>query len=128
MKNINKIFSILIVFALMMCTLIMPSSAAEEATDKSDITILFPDNPSQEFIDRVTAELTGEGGGGYAPRGLTCTLFGHKLETSTIIVITHCARPTEPRCLKGCYDYSVCTRCDYVNAVLISSVYIYCCT
>ncbi|MBQ8015862.1 MAG: hypothetical protein IJ264_06740, partial [Clostridia bacterium] len=64
---------------------------------------------------------------GVTSYGLTCTLFGHKLESSVITTITHKAKATDPRCLEETYDTEACTRCDYANATLICSEYISCC-
>ena len=63
-----------------------------------------------------------------ATYGLTCTLFGHKLESSAVTKITHKARATSPRCLKKKYDYQTCTRCDYEKSTLVSQTYIVCCS
>ena len=62
-----------------------------------------------------------------ATYGLMCTLFGHKLETSTAYTITHKASATDPRCLKNLYSVAACTRCDYTTKELISTEYISCC-
>lgn len=62
-----------------------------------------------------------------AAYGLMCTLFGHKLETSTAYTITHKASATDPRCLKRYYSVEACTRCDYTSQTLLGSTYISCC-
>ena len=59
--------------------------------------------------------------------GLMCTLFGHKLETSSAITITHNARTSAPRCLRRTYSVEACTRCDYTSQTLLASTYISCC-
>ena len=59
--------------------------------------------------------------------GLMCTLFGHKLETSSAITITHNARTSDPRCLRKTYSVETCSRCDYSNSTLLGSSYISCC-
>ena len=60
--------------------------------------------------------------------GLTCTLLGHKIESSTVSVVSHKVSATAPRCLKKIYDYEACTRCDYESSDLITSSYIFCCS
>ena len=59
--------------------------------------------------------------------GLTCTLLGHKTESSVVNAITHNVRATSPRCLRETYNVETCSRCDYVKSTLLSSVYIVCC-
>lgn len=58
---------------------------------------------------------------------LLCTLFGHKTTTESITVIEHCVSDTQPRCIKSLQELTTCSRCDYVDIVEISSIYIYCC-
>ena len=58
---------------------------------------------------------------------LLCTVFGHKTTTETITVIEHCVSDTPPRCIKSFQDVTACSRCDYVDIVELSSIYIYCC-
>lgn len=58
---------------------------------------------------------------------LLCTLFGHKTTTETIGVIEHCVRDEAPRCIQTVEDVTACSRCDYIDIVELSSMYIYCC-
>lgn len=59
--------------------------------------------------------------------GLTCTLFGHKLVTSTSEVITHMVYDTYPYCKRECYNVTSCERCDYIETELISTERVGCC-
>lgn len=93
-------------------TVIVPASASEEA--KAKIHAHFCENCNKAN----TAET----------RGLTCTLFGHKLETGSTTTITHKVNSTAPRCLEEVYTYEICSRCDYESYLLASSKYIYCCS
>lgn len=128
--KIKNLFAILLVLTLLMCTCILPTSAKETITnDEKEIIIV--DEVSTETKAKIEryfaagAPTTNEGVSSY---GLTCTLLGHKLENSIVDVITHKASTTAPRCLKKTYEYSACTRCDYENATLIFSEYIFCCS
>lgn len=58
---------------------------------------------------------------------LLCTLFGHDTTTESITVIEHCVSDTQPRCIKSLQELTACSRCDYVDIVEISSIYVYCC-
>lgn len=56
-------------------------------------------------------------------------LFGHKLDTGTMGVISHKVRASAPRCLNEIYSYEICTRssCDYSKYTKLSQAYINCC-
>lgn len=126
----KKIISLILAIAISACIFIMPANAAEtEAYEHIEI-IIENENISEETKEKIIAFYTngGEEKEGIATYGLTCTLLGHKLETSTVAKITHKARTTSPRCLKKTYSYSTCTRCDYEESTLVSSKYIVCCS
>ena len=128
----KRLVAMLIAIAIAMCLFVMPSSAAGEAEQThTNIEIIFEDETlSEEFKARATAHFLNGApeDDGTATYGLTCTLFGHKLETGTTTTITHKARATAPRCLEQIYNYSACTRCDYEASTLKSSTYIHCCS
>ena len=125
----KKILSLIIAVAMLACMFIMPANAAEtEAHDHIEI-IIENENISEETKEKIIAFYTdgGEEKEGTATYGLTCTLLGHKLESSIVYKINHEVRTTSPRCLKKTYAYDTCTRCDYENSTLIGSEYIACC-
>ena len=128
----KRLVAMLIAIAISMCLFVIPSSAAGEAEEAhTHIEVYFEDETlSEEFKAKATEYFLNGApeDEGAAPYGLTCTLFGHKLETTTTYTITHKARSTAPRCLKQYYDYSACTRCDYEASTLKSSTYIHCCS
>lgn len=114
--------------------LIMSVSVSAEDTNKNTVTVtvnetefVFDSNTSEEFRNNFIAHYFNDADGDASTYGLTCTLFGHKLESSVITTITHKAKATAPRCLREIYDTEACTRCDYTNAELITSSYISCC-
>ena len=107
----------------------MPVNAAETEAHKNIEIIIVNQNISEETKTKAIAFYTngGDEKEDISTYGLTCTLLGHKLESTQVYKITHEVRATSPRCLKKTYDYSNCTRCDYEESLLTSSQYIVCC-
>ncbi len=110
------------------------SASAENATDntvvitRGDTDYIFDADISDDLIDRYIYAIEAEHDcDDTAAYGLMCTLFGHKLESSTAHTITHNARTSAPRCLKRTYYVEACTRCDYTSQTLLDSTYISCC-
>lgn len=113
---------------------VMSVSAYAEGVDESIITVTvneieftFDADTTEDFRNKAIAHYFGDEDENVATYGLMCTLFGHKLESEVIQVVTHKAKATDPRCLRERYDTEACTRCDYTNAELIDSKYISCC-
>lgn len=127
--KIKKLFAILLVMTLLTCVCVVPTSAKESTTTNTKVEIIINDEVSAETkakIERYFA--TGEPIENVASTyGLTCTLFGHKLQSSTVVTVTHKVRSSAPRCVRKTYDYDACTRCDYEISELIDTEYIYCC-
>lgn len=55
-----------------------------------------------------------------------CWLFGHDITTTTVTTITHKVQLKSPRCLREIHNVETCSKCDYINDEVISSVYIVC--
>ena len=130
--NIKRIFSLALVLAMVFCATAIPSNAAHEADCDCCEIIIENQNISEETEEKIIAfysqeNIPDEYESEAQTYGLTCTLFGHKIETSTVTKVTHKARATAPRCLQKKYTYESCTRCDYETSTLISSKYISCC-
>lgn len=128
--KIKRLLAILMVVAISMCLFVMPSSA-EAVVEETNIEIYFEDeNVSDELKAKAIAHFTSHNHeeDGATAYGLTCTLFGHNLESTPTTVVTHKARTTAPRCLQKSYTYEACTRCDYEKSTLVGSSYIYCCS
>ncbi len=113
---------------------VMSISVYAEGTEENTVTItvndvefVFDANTTKDFRNKAIAHYFNHGDDGAVAYGLTCTLFGHKLESSYITATTHKVRATDPRCLLETYFTEVCTRCDYTNSNLVSSSYITCC-
>ena len=125
----KKLLSLILAIAMLACMFIMPVNAAETEAHKNIEIIIVNQNISEETKTKAIAFYTngGDEKEDISTYGLTCTLLGHKLESTQVYKITHEVRATSPRCLKKTYDYSNCTRCDYEESLLTSSQYIVCC-
>lgn len=113
---------------------VMSVSVYAEDVNEDTITVtvketvfVFDANTSEDFRNKFIAHYFNENDEDVATYGLMCTLFGHKLESSVIKVVTHKAKATDPRCLREYFDTEACTRCDYTNTELLSAAYISCC-
>ena len=127
--KIKNLFAILLALTLLTCTCVLPTSAKE--TTNNNIEIIINDDVSEETkikIENYFATGKTVNDTSATTYGLTCTLFGHKLESSTVATVTHKVRTTSPRCVKKTYDYDACTRCDYETSELIATEYIICCS
>ncbi len=128
----KRFLSLLLTLAVLTGLFIIPTSAVEtEEITTAEIEIFIENEDiSEETIAKIIAYYSNPNheDDGVATCGLTCTLFGHKLESTTLRTVTHKARSTAPRCLERTYDYVACTRCDYEVSTLLGSSYIYCCS
>lgn len=130
--KISKIISVVTVVIMLLSTMqifAFGETCAEGCThDHDEVEVIFYNDVSEETAAKVIAHFNGENAPDASTYGLTCTLFGHKLEYGTTSAITHKVSSTAPRCLKETFDYEVCTRCDYSNYELLGSEYIFCCS
>ncbi len=127
-KIIAFIMAIVSVFSVMSFSAFANDTAEETITVTVDnIDFVFSSDTSEEFRGRFISEYITPIDAGAETYGLTCTLFGHKLESSVITVVTHQKRATDPKCLEEKFNVETCSRCDYSNKTLISSMYISCC-
>lgn len=128
----KKIFALIIAIALVFCVMSISASAEDVSENSIVVTygqtdFIFENGISSEMQSRFIADYYNLDDDGAETYGLTCTLFGHDLESSTAVTITHKVSATAPRCLKEYFTVEACSRCDYSNSTLISSVYISCC-
>lgn len=128
----KKIIALILVVASIFSA--MSISAYAENTTENTVTVvanevvfIFDADTTEDFRNKFIVNYFNHGDDDDAVYGLTCTLLGHKLESSVITAITHKAKATAPRCLRETYNTEVCSRCDYTNSVLIGSEYIACC-
>lgn len=127
-KIIALILAVVSIFSVMSI-----SVYAEEAEENTvvvtvdDTDFIFNANTSEEFRNKIIMHHITPDEDNAQAYGLMCTLFGHKLVSEVVTVVTHKVRSTNPRCLQETYNDEACTRCDYTNSTLISSSYISCC-
>mgnify|MGYP003300681491 CR=1 FL=1 len=109
------------------------SAYAEDASENTvivtvnEVDFIFDANTSEEYRNKVIAHYFNHSDEDASAYGLTCTLFGHKIESSVVVAITHKVRATDPKCLQKTYNAETCSRCDYTNSTLLDSTYISCC-
>lgn len=129
MKKIIALMLVVIsIFSVMSISVYAEDTADNTVTvTVNETTFIFDASTSEEFRSKAIAGYFNAENDGAAAYGLTCTLLGHKLESSYMTTITHKVRATDPRCLQERYNVEVCTRCDYTNPILISSTYTTCC-
>lgn len=101
---------------------------------ESDITVSIVDTTdmTNEQIGKITDAVIAyhcghENAEVSMPYGFTCTILGHKTQTTSTSVIEHKVRATNPRCLESFYKVTSCSRCDYVDIEFLTDVYISCC-
>ena len=130
--TMKKIFAFIMV-AVSLFSVMSVSAYAEDLKEETitvtvnETVFTFDANTSEDFRNKVIADYFNEKDEDVATYGLMCTLFGHKLESSVITVITHKVKATAPRCLRERFDTEACTRCNYTHKELITSSYISCC-
>ncbi len=127
--KIKKILALVLTLATLLCAVAIPANAKETDTREDMVIIIENEDISEETKAKIIAFYSngGEENEGIATYGITCTLLGHKLESSVVRTINHKARSTSPRCLQKTYNYESCTRCDYETSTLIGQKYIVCC-
>ncbi|MBE6749453.1 MAG: hypothetical protein E7557_09550 [Ruminococcaceae bacterium] len=129
--KIKSLFASLLVLTLLTCTFCMPTSAKKATVINGEVDIIILDKDisveTKEKIENYFASGEPATDDGASTYGLTCTLFGHKLESSTVVTVTHKVRTTSPKCVRRTYDYDACTRCDYEISELVATEYIVCC-
>ena len=127
--KIKNLFAILLALTLLICTCVLPTSAKE--TTNNNVEIIINDDVSEETKSKIEKYFENgkpSNADDITTYGLTCTLFGHKLENTIVETITHKVRTTAPKCLRKVYNYNACTRCDYETSELIATENIYCCS
>lgn len=131
----KKLLAIILTIASVFSVMSFTASAEEANEDvitvtRGDVDYVFEVGVSQDHIDSFILlceediDCTCEETSTY---NVLCTLFGHKLESSTATTITHKVYSTDPRCVRKTYKVESCTRCDYTNRTLTNTTYISCC-
>ena len=128
----KKIIALVMAVVSLFC--VMSVSAGAQGVEEDTVTVtvnetvfIFDADTTEDFRDKFIANYFNGEDDGTATYGLMCTLFGHKIETTTVAAVTHKASATAPRCRREIYDVDNCTRCDYTKSTLKASHYISCC-
>lgn len=121
----KKLLAILLSVSFILGAMSVTVNAAD-SFEEPTIEFIFDEGTSAEIQERIIADFSGEDDGA-TTYGLTCTLFGHKIETGYTSTVTHKVRTSAPRCLKETFSYEICSRCDYSEYTLVDSGYISCC-
>lgn len=122
-----KLLSLVMAIVMMFTVLQMPASAEKAEYAEGEVTYIFEEGVSQEMQERIIAHFNGEESSDSSTYSL-CDIFGHKIEYTNSIRVTHKVSATAPRCLQKDYTVEVCTRCDYTTEYLKTQDYIYCCS
>ena len=131
MNTVKKLLSILLtIICVLSLTLVSSASNSlgnaftiESTTVSFSTNSVFSYEEQQALAQRIVSKEMTES----TTYNLLCTMFGHKTTTESITVIEHCVNSSKPRCLQSLQEVTACSRCDYVDIVEISSIYIYCC-
>lgn len=121
------IISAVLVFGIMSISVSAEDTSENIIVNDGQTVFVFENGVSSEMQSRFIADYYNLNDDNAETYGLTCTLLGHKLESSNVSTVTHKVRSTDPRCLKEYYEFEACSRCDYSNSTLLNSIYISCC-
>lgn len=128
----KRIISLIMAVVSLFC--VMSVSAGAEGLDEGTVTVtvdetvfIFDAGTTEDFRDKFIEDYFNGEDDGATAYGLMCTLFGHKLETSSVTAIKHKEKATSPRCLREIYTVETCSRCDYTKSTLKAASYIVCC-
>lgn len=123
-------------FRLLVCTLLGAVLAVNICAETSgsyifnyedkNITVSFDSSLDEKTCNEISDRLI-YGSSEAKPSAISfCWLFGHDLTTSTVTEIKHKAKPKSPRCLQERHAITTCSKCDYMEDEIVSSVYIAC--
>lgn len=127
MKKIIALIMVVIFLFSVMSISAYAEESKEITVTVNEIVFVFDADTTDDFRNKFIAHYFNHDDEDTTTYGLTCTLFGHKIESSVVATVTHKVNSTSPRCLRERYDVETCSRCDYTNSTLISSDYIVCC-
>lgn len=128
----KRIISLIMAVVSLVCAMSISVDAEEMNEGTVTVTVnetvfIFEADTTEEFRERFIANYFNGEDDGATTYGLMCTLFGHKIETTSVTAVIHKVLSISPRCRREIYDVDNCTRCDYTNSTLIASSYIVCC-
>ena len=132
MKIICKILSVVLLFVSLSQALLVSSTNGDvyEFTNP-DITVTFDSSgvfteQKKEEIAYSFAGFIPNDNGEKSTNNIICSIFGHDLSSGTVTVVQHKVYIRSPRCVLSIYDVTGCSRCDYIEQVLVGSSRIIC--
>ena len=124
----------------MLAVLIAMVFAFASAVNATDTTYIYQENnieitithsglSEEKLLHIAQLHILGETANEAQTYGLMCTLFGHKLVTTTDEVVTHMVYETYPHCERKYYKTTTCERnnCNYAEVELLVTEAIGCC-
>lgn len=127
-KIIALIMVVVSLISIMSISVFAEDNADIVTVTVNDTEFIFNADTTQDFRNSFIAYyFNGAEEDTAETYGLTCTLFGHKMEYETIIAVQHNVYATAPKCVQNKYSSETCTRCGYNNYYLEESKVIYCC-
>lgn len=127
-KIIALILVVVSLFSVMSISVYAEDTAETTVTVTVNETVfIFDADTTEDFRNKAIAHYFSHEDDGATAYGLTCTLFGHKIESSVVTAVTHKVNSTDPRCLQERFNVETCSRCDYTNKTMLDSSYISCC-
>lgn len=122
-----RIFICVLLFAVLAVNIVAEANNSYTFDYKEEnITVTFESQLSEESCKEISDFLVYGNKDARISTLSFCWLFGHNLTTSNVIVIKHEVNPISPRCLRETHEVKTCSKCDYMEDEIISSVYISC--
>ena len=92
-----------------------------------DVTVIFEAGSALTYAEKMhAAQVLVYGDSSDVQTASVLCLFGHDMTVENVVLVHHRVRETEPRCDELYYTYEYCTRCDYENYQLDTTVGIVC--
>ena len=135
-KSVEIVLSIIMVCLFMVITISAsePNRYVFDYNDDNDICVTVSFDLDCTFSELKKQEIADSFGTAQnntkpdSPKNIICSIFGHDLSTSAVSVIQHRVTIWNPRCLLSIYDVTGCSKCDYIEQVLVGSpMHITCC-
>lgn len=132
MKHILKIFALILVFSTLCMPVIASSYVEGRYFITDDIEIEIEDACSDVVANKIFNDMIPNISSKsimYSTQSSILCIFGHSLDTGSIIRTYHNVNTSQPKCREEIWLYEVCTRstCDYSNYDLICVSHLYGC-
>jgi len=101
--------------------------SADSVNISENVTVMYQENSvwsdsqKEQFVALIKSNEQS-----HTPYSLLC-IFGHDEVIEYPCIIKHKALSVAPRCAVQYYEVVTCTRCDHMDATLVSQAFIDCC-